>query len=311
MRRAWRDCEVMSRPARGCLADPAVPSGAETGDGAGAMPPLDPALYALFCDLVYARSGLSFDERKTYFVERRLQQRIEETGASSALDYYHGLRYGDDGRELELLCEALTVNETYFFREYPQLKVFAENCLQEVLQQKRARDNTHLRLWSAGCATGEEPYTLAIILREMIEDLDRWTFDITATDICKAVLDVARGARYGERSLKDVPDVYRQRYFRRDGESFRVDRSIARIVEFRHANVLDESAALDIRNQDFIFCRNVLIYLDEAARRRAVELLHGALRPGGYIFLGHSESVSRITTGFEPVRMAGQIVYRK
>lgn len=275
------------------------------------MASLDPTLYARFCDLIYEQSGLSFDARKAYFVERRIQQRIETAGANNALDYYHGLRFGDDQRELEILCEALTVNETYFFREYPQLKVFAEHCLQDALAEKRSHRNMHLQVWSAGCATGEEPYTLAIILREMIEDFDRWLVEINATDISTAALQIARDALYGARSLKDVPDVYRQQYFRPEGKKLRVAPDIARMVDFSHANILDEAAAHSVGPQDFIFCRNMLIYLDDAARRRAVEILYDALRPGGYIFLGHSESMGRISSAFQMTRVANQLVYRK
>jgi chemotaxis protein methyltransferase CheR len=275
------------------------------------MTPLEPALYGRFCDLIYAQSGLSFDVRKAYFVERRIEQRIEEVGATSALDYYHSLRYGDDQNEMQMLCEVLTVNETYFFREYQQLKIFAEHCLQETLQRKRACGDSHLHIWSAGCSTGEEPYTLAIILREMVEDFERWNVGVSATDISRGVLQTARTALYGERSLKDVPTAYRQQYFRDEGNKSRVVPLVTRMVKFTHASLLDDAGGRETGSQDFVFCRNVLIYLDDDARRRVVERIYNALRPGGYIFLGHSESVGRITSAFQLVRAADQLVYRK
>jgi len=272
---------------------------------------LDDGLFLKLRDLVYESSGMYFDERKKYFFARRVEQMVDETGCLDARDYYHMLRYGGDGVTVQSLVESLTTNETYFFREYPQLQSFADVILQEVLEEKRRTGDRVIRLWSAGCSTGEEPYTLAIILREMIEDFDRWQLILTATDISLSALRAAQRAVYSERSVRDVPTVYRQRYLRPQGDGFAVVPEIKRMVAFRHANLMDRSVALELAGQDFIFCRNVLIYFDDASRRRVVECFYDALRAGGYIFLGHSESVGRITSAFRLVRKGESIVYMK
>ena len=172
--------------------------------------------FARLRELVYERTGLYFDDRKRYFVERRMDQRIEAIGATSASDYYHLLRYGPDGEEFQEFVESLTTHETYFFREYPVLQAFADGALQRTLEQKRRTGDRSLRIWSAGCSTGEEPYTVAIILREVIDDFDRWQIELIGTDISRAVLRRARQATYGSRALKDVPTEYRNKYFRQD-----------------------------------------------------------------------------------------------
>lgn len=275
------------------------------------MTDLNTVFYLRLRDLIYAHSGLFFEEKKLYFLIRRVEQRVEEVGAASVQDYYQMLRFGGDVAELQALCEVCTTNETYFFREYPQLKVFSEVCLQETLEEKRKQGDTHLRIWSAACSTGDEVYTLAIILREMIEDFDKWSITLIGTDIDQVALNTARKALYQERALKDVPTAYRLRYFEPEGYSYRVSPEITKMVQFRHANLMNPSAVRDISSQDFVFCRNVLIYFDDVSRRRAVDLLYDALRPGGYIFLGHSESVGRITSSFQLLRKGDQLVYKK
>jgi chemotaxis protein methyltransferase CheR len=263
-------------------------------------------------DLVYERTGLYFEDKKRYLVERRIDLRVEAVGATNALDYYQQLRYGGDKGEFQEFVESLTTHETYFFREYPTLQSFADDVLQNVLTAKRRSGDRFLRIWSAGCSSGEEPYTLAIILREVIDDFDRWQIELTGTDISRAVLRQARRATYTERSLKDVPTSYRQKYFRCDANNeWVVTMPITRLVKFRHANLQDGAVARELSNQDFIFCRNVLIYFEDASRRQVVDLFYDALRPGGSIFLGHSESVGRITTAFRAVMHGKSLVYEK
>lgn len=272
---------------------------------------LDDQVFIRLRDMVYEHTGLYFDERKKYFLNRRVEQRMEAVGATSAFDYYQMIRYGKDSEELQELAEALTTNETYFFREYPQLKAFAEDILPEVLERKRRIGDHFLRLWSAGCSTGEEPYTLAIILREMIEDFPRWKIYVTATDLSREALLCAKRAVYSERSIKDVPTVYLRKYFRPLSGGWKVEPDVTAMVRFRHANLLDTSVAESLAGLDFIFCRNVLIYFDDNSRRRVVDSFYDALLPGGYIFLGHSESVSRITSVFRLVRRGDTLAYVK
>jgi chemotaxis protein methyltransferase CheR len=263
-------------------------------------------------DLVYERTGIMFDERKVGFMENRLSARLGETGCDDAVDYYRLLRYRDpEGHEFQAFVESLTTNETYFFREYPQLECFANEVLPHVTQRKREAGDYTLRLWSAGCSTGDEPYTLAIILHACLDDFDRWRITVDATDIDQQVLAAAARGVYGPRALRDVPRVYLDRYFVCKGDDYAVCPSARNLVQFTHVNLMDRHAMRRFRMMDFIFCRNVLIYFDDTSRRQVLGSFYDSLSPGGFVFLGHSESVGRISAAFEPVMFNKTLVYRR
>ncbi len=262
-------------------------------------------------DFIYRQTGIFFEEKKLYFVKKRVLAHMEKLGFTDFESYYRFLRFRDDGKAFQELINLLTTNETYFFREFEQLVVFAEECLPLVCEEKERRGVKRLRIWSAGCSTGEEPYTLAIILLEMIDDLRSWDARIDATDIDTTALEKARRGVYGPRSVKHVPEEYFQRYFHRRPEGFAVTEEVKRLVRFSHLNLFDEKRINQMKGYDFIFCRNVLIYFDEASRKKVVAHFYRALLPGGFIFLGHSESLSRITRAFEIKRLGGMIVYQK
>lgn len=264
-------------------------------------------------ELIYRRSGIRFEPKKMYFISKRVQSRIEELGLSSVGEYIRLLRFGDkEGLEFQNLINLLTVNETYFFRDFKQLQNFAEICLPDVVERKAAHEDYSLRIWSAGCSTGEEPYTLAIILLELFEDISLWDVQIVATDIDKNVLAKCRQGIYGPRSVKDVPQEYLEAYFSPMGQDKVLVRPEVRsLVSFEHLNLSDRLALRRYRNFDFIFCRNVLIYFDQVSRKRVVDHFYLALNKGGYIFLSSSESLSRISTAFTLKRMEGALVYTK
>lgn len=264
-------------------------------------------------DLIYKRTGIRFEANKVYFLETRLRRRLEELKMASFAEYIRYLYFLDrDGKEFQKLIELLTINETYFFRDFPQLKAFAEYCLPDVAERKYREGNNTLILWSAGCSSGEEPYTLAIILKEMLEDVNKWKINILATDIDNDALEKAREGVYDERSVKDVPIEYIDKYFTilRDGR-FKISDEIKSMVTFAYLNLGDRMSIRRYRNFDFIFCRNVLIYFDDISRKQVVDHFYIALNRGGYIFLGSSESLSRITNAFKLKRMGGNLVYVK
>ena len=275
------------------------------------MREIDLDIYTKICDMVYQYSGIRFDERKVDFVFRRLDERIECTGAAGLKDYYQALRFDSTDMEIQNLVEILTTNETYFFREYPQLQSFAEFVLPEVLELKRKKNDHWINIWSAGCSTGEEPYTLAIILREMIEDFNRWQISIIATDINQVVLKAAKRGIYKSRSIKDVPTEYLNKYFEIKDDSYHLSPIIKNMVSFREVNLVDSAAISKFNGQDFIFCRNVIIYFDEKVNKTLLEKFYDILDPGGYIFLGHSESVGRITSAFKLLHQGNMLVYQK
>lgn len=260
---------------------------------------------------IYKKSGIKFEEKKRYFINKRVEKRLLEMGTDSVREYLRYLKFKDTGEEFQALMNLLTVNETYFFREFSTLETFAEHCLQEIAERKAAANDRNIRIWSAGCSTGEEPYTLAIIVREMLENLSGWDVRILASDIDENVLARAQEAKYDDRSLKDVPEEYYRKYFTTSGGFHTPVSEVRSMVNFEHLNLMDRDAMRKKRGFDFIFCRNVLIYFDELSRKQVVDHYYISMNRGGYIFLGHSESVGRITTAFSMKRMGSGVVYYK
>ncbi|WP_422443651.1 CheR family methyltransferase [Thermoanaerobacterium sp. DL9XJH110] len=262
-------------------------------------------------DFIYRKTGIYFEEHKKYYVESRIENRIKATGHQNFRSYFAWLRFDVMEQELQELVNLLTVNETYFFREYYQLKCFAEEVLPEILDKKRGEKLQKIRVWSAGCSTGEEPYTLAIIMEEMLKSMEGVAWEVHATDINTAVMEKAELGLYSERSVRLVPEEYKMRYFLRRGDFYEVIPHIKNKVEFYRLNLMDAAAMRKMMDFDVIFCRNVLIYFDDASRRQVALYFYEALAEGGYIFLGHSESMSRITPVFKLRRFKNAFVYQK
>jgi chemotaxis protein methyltransferase CheR len=263
-------------------------------------------------DVIYQKLGLRFEQNKVHFLKRRVQTRMEALNITEPKEYIFLLAHADaDGSEMQQLANLVTTNETYMFREFEQLEAFANYCLPEVLEAKKKRGVNTLNIWSAGCSSGEEPYTLAMILREVLPTIGKWKVQITATDIDENMLAKTNQARYSKRSVKDVPDEYLDRHLIRDGAEYVVRPETAELVVARHLNLSDRAALRQMRNFDFVFCRNVLIYFDDVSRKTAVDHFYSALNPGGFIFLGHSESVGRISNAFTLRRVAEHLVYCK
>jgi chemotaxis protein methyltransferase CheR len=261
---------------------------------------------------IYQKLGLYFDEKKIYFLKARVAKRMVALGIDNARDYVFMVTYADpDGLEMQALANLVTTNETYMFREYDQLQAFANFCLPEVLSAKQARGDRKLRIWCAGCSSGEEAYTLAMILQEVFPQAQSWDCKIVASDIDQNMLRKVAAARYGQRSVNDVPQEYKQKYLSGDGEDYVVRRRTAALVEIAHLNLHDRMAMRAMRGFDFVFCRNVLIYFDDLSRKAVVDHFYSALNPGGYIFLGHSESIGRITPAFKLRRFENHLVYVK
>ncbi|AEM79560.1 CheR family methyltransferase [Thermoanaerobacter wiegelii] len=262
-------------------------------------------------DFIYRKTGIYFEEQKMYYVKNRVESRIEATGSENFRNYFAWLRFDVTGQELQQLLNTLTVNETYFFREYYQLKCFAEEVLPEILERKRKENMQKIRIWSAGCSTGEEPYTLAIIMEEMLENINDIEWEIYATDINTDVLKKAEMGLYSQRSVRLVPEEYKKRYLYKKGEFYEVVPELKKKVIFFQLNLMDAVEMRKMRNFDVIFCRNVLIYFDDASRRQVAIYFYEALVEEGYIFLGHSESMSRITPIFKLRKYKNAFVYQK
>lgn len=270
---------------------------------------LNPNDFTRVRDLIYKKTGMLFPESKNYYIESRVRQRMDALGLRSFDEYYKELVFSQNGGEDKEFIEAITINETYFFRDFPQLQGFAEQVLTNYTQEIDNQYQPLVSIWSAACSTGEEPYTLAIILKEMLGA--RFKTKITATDIDTTVLQRAQDGEYSERSMKDTPLEYRAKYFKKKGESWWVDPALTNEIDFRILNLIDRVEMRKMRGFDFVFCRNVLIYFDDESRRKVVSYLYDALKPGGYLFLGHSESIGRISAAFELQNIGGFLCYRR
>ncbi|HXG31314.1 MAG TPA: protein-glutamate O-methyltransferase CheR [Thermodesulfobacteriota bacterium] len=256
-------------------------------------------------DLIYEKSGIFIPDTKKYFLENRLMRRIEENNLDSFEDYLYLIRQESNGNELKRLYDAITTNETFFFREPHQLDVFVNEVLPRVMEQKKTRD---IKVWSAACSTGEEPYTISMLLKEGCMD---GRVEIIASDISDGALESATRAVYNSYSVRNVPDHYLKRYFVCDGQSYVLDQSVKKTVRFLNINLMDEKRVKSISNMDVIFCRNVLIYFDDKAKQKAVSLLYGCLKTGGFLFVGSAESLHNVTRAFKPVVINKVVVYQK
>lgn len=267
--------------------------------------------FPLLRDLIYSYSGLFFSEENKYLLERRLSPRLAHHQLSNFHDYYYYLKY-DLSREQELsdIMDLLTTNETYFFREAFQLKAFTDEIIPELIAAKNKLGEKNIRIWSAGCSTGEEPYTIAMLLMEKPE-LAGWKIEIVGTDISQRVLHHARKGVYGNSSFRVTEPAYKNRYFVDQDGGYRVVDRIREFVTFSRLNLYDPSRFLFLGKMDIIFCRNVIIYFDILAKKRVVEHFYSTLHPGGFLLLGHSESLMNITTAFKLRHFKNDMVYEK
>lgn len=270
--------------------------------------PLSPADLKEICVLIYKRSGMVFGESKRYYIERRITDLIRQRQARSVKDYISILR-GDLG-ESELLINSFTVNETYFYRELHQLACLSNSILPDLIRSKGPGER--IRIWSMPCSSGEEPYSIAIWLLENWPLVDAYNIEIVGSDIDTEILRRAVDGNFSQRSLSKLPRDLLDRYFEPEkDQQRRLIGDLRESVTFVKGNIVDRQSVTVLGGFDVIFCRNLLIYFDEPAREAAARNIHEMLNLGGYVCLGHTESMSRISESFEPVRFADAIVYRE
>jgi chemotaxis protein methyltransferase CheR len=270
--------------------------------------------FSLFRDLIYDKAGIHFNESKKYLLENRLASRLRQCGLDSFEEYFRFINtathYGRS--EMLSLFEAVTTNETFFFRNPPQLKVFQEEVLTRVLKAPDRVQSRRLRLWSVGCSSGEEPYTLAILILEQLGIFrDQWDVSILAHDISHQMLKRAEEGLYNDHSMRLTPEPIKQRYFDRNDTGYQVKDAVKSLVKFEFMNLKDHLRMRLIRGMDIVFCRNVIIYFDEQMKKSVIGHLFQALAPGGYLFIGHSESLHGISAAFQLIHYPGAIVYQK
>jgi chemotaxis protein methyltransferase CheR len=262
-----------------------------------------------FREFFYRKTGILFEESKRYFVDKRLIERIEANGCDSFRSYFTQLRFEAGGRELQALVNLMTVNETYFLREEYQFDCLVNSILPEIVAKKT--DRTPIRIWVIPSSSGEEAYTIAMCLLERWSGIDDWDIEILSSDIDTDILAQARRGLYSARSVKNVPATWLRKYFSRSGDGWQICDDLREAVEFTRVNLNDPKEVQPYRNIDVIFCRNLLIYFDDMSRRQAAATFFDALRPGGFICLGHSESMSRISSLYKVRKLPEAIVYQK
>ncbi len=260
------------------------------------------------CDFLYRRTGMAYGESKRYYIERRVADRIERSGMPSFAAYMSLIHA--DAAEAERLINSFTVNETYFYREEHQLRCLGRSLLPEIVARRGPGDL--VRIWSMPCSTGEEPYSIAIWLLENWPLVDAYNIDIVASDIDTGALAAAEAGYYGERSLARLPPELIERYFEpAESGRRRIIRDLRESVRFTPVNLIDARSMAAQGAFDLVFCRNVLIYFDDASRLQSAHNLYQALTPGGFICLGHTESMARISDRFEIRRFEDAIVYQR
>ncbi|HEX9021200.1 MAG TPA: CheR family methyltransferase [Nitrospirota bacterium] len=272
--------------------------------------PLPDDVFRLLRDLVHSYCGIYFDDGSKFLVERRLARRIEQRQLKSFEEYYRFLRY-DRKREEELavLVDNLTTNETYFFRENPQLRAFSEEILPEL--RRTLADRKALRIWSAGCSTGEEPYTIAMLLLESGDWWRDWQVEILGSDINQRVLHTARKGVYKKIAHRATSPEMLARYFIEEKGDYRIIDKVKELVSFSYLNLLDPYKTSLISGMDIIFCRNVIIYFDKEAKKKVIESFYRKLREGGYLLLGHSESLINLSSAFVLRTLKNDMVYQR
>jgi len=262
-----------------------------------------------FREYFYRKTGISFEPTKRYFVDKRLVERIEATDSGNFRGYFSMLRFQASGEELQQLTNIMTVNETYFLREEYQFQCLVDSMLPEIV--KRKTDNSPIRIWCIPSSSGEEPYTVAMYLMERWAGINKWDVEIISSDIDTGILQKARVGRYSPRSVQHVPASWLAKYFTRTGDEYQLCEDVRQAVEFTRVNLAEPADTRPYRNFDVIFCRNLLIYFDDVSRKAAAETFYDALKPGGFICLGHSESMSRISSLYKVRKFPEAIVYQK
>jgi len=262
-----------------------------------------------FREFFYRKTGINFDSAKRYFVDKRLVERIQATRSADFRSYFSMLRFQASGEEVQLLTNLMTVNETYFLREEYQFNCLVNSILPDIVRNKT--DTGPIRIWCIPSSSGEEPYSIALYLMERWAGIAKWDVEIISSDIDTGILHKARVGRYSQRSVQHLPAAWMAKYFSRVGDEFQISDDLLQAVEFTRVNLADAADTRPYRNFDVIFCRNLLIYFDDASRKSAAETFYDALKPGGFICLGHSESMSRISSLYKVRKFPEAIVYQK
>lgn len=262
---------------------------------------------------IYSNCGIYFQDNKKYLLESRLLKRLNSLNLKSYEEYFDYINSGA-GRlsEQKQLFEAITINETYFFRNQPQLDALSQKIIPELIKQKESGFNKKIRIWSAASSSGEEAYSIAILINELIKPkFPQIQFEIIGTDISYDVIQKAKSGIYKEYSIRNTPVFYLRKYFKKDRNHFVLDSKIKSMVRFNELNLYDNVRMRTINNYDIVLCANVLIYFDMSSKIQVVNHLYNSLNKNGYLFIGYSETLHGISQAFKVVSFPKTIAYKK
>lgn len=277
------------------LADPAIPLSLER--------------FRLIRDMINHRFGIHFTDDDKYLVESRLSERLAFLDLDSFDDYYHYIKYNPAGdAELEKGTEILTTNETYFFREQYQLRAFSDELLPTLHQKNAGRKR--LMIWSAGCSSGEEVYTIAMLIINS-GLFNGWDVRVFGSDISSRMLAKARKGVFSKSAFRSTPESEKKKHFTKTDSGWRINENVRSLCHFGRLNILDKERIIFVGRVDVVFCRNVLIYFDKRSKTEGISVLYDRLNPGGYLLLGHTESLINLSTAFELVHLKEDLVYRR
>lgn len=276
-------------------------------------PKLSEETFVMLRDFIYSKTGIFFPEKKKYLIEGRLVKRLQVLKLGHFEDYLQLLKYDQlRQNEFEFLCNTITINETSFFRNDAQTDAFQKKFAEEVIEAKKVYNNRTLRIWCAACSSGEEPYSLAMLYLEHLKPrYPELRIEIIGTDINTAVLDMAHKAEYNQYAIRSMPKLYLNKYFDQSNGVYRLRQEVKELVRFEYINLIDREKMRHMMHFDFIFCANVLIYFDEKAKIQVVGDLFNSLNRGGYLFIGFSEMLHRISTAFKLVSIPKTTAYKK
>jgi chemotaxis protein methyltransferase CheR len=272
---------------------------------------LSDEIFKLLKDLIYKSSGVWFDDNSKDILRMRLTNSVQRHQFKNFKDYYYFLRYDrEKDAELASLLDIVTNHETYFFREMAQLKAFSEEILPEIREIKKRDGCKEMKIWSAGCSTGEEAYTIAMLFLEskMFNDLN---IEIFATDISHRVLHSARRGVYQKHAFRATDSEMIAKYFIQEENGYKISDKVKEKVNFGYFNLLDSEKSAFINRMDVIFCRNVIIYFDMPAKKKVIDMFYEKLNNSGFLLLGHSESLINISTAFTLRHFKNDMVYQK
>ncbi len=270
-------------------------------------------IFSVFRQFIYDNCGIYFQDNKKYLLESRLLKRVNFLGLNSYEEYIDYLKFGvNSNNEKKYLYEAITINETYFFRNQPQLDALVSVIIPQILSKKTGPDKNKIKIWSAASSSGEEAYSVAMTFLDLLKPkYPTLQIEIVGTDISHAVIETAKSGRYKEYSVRNTPPYYIKKYFSQTSSSFEINQKVKELVNFKLLNLYDDSSMRTMQNFDIIFCANVLIYFDQRSKMKVVSHLYNALNKGGYLFIGYAETLHTISKAFKLVSFPKTIGYRK